>query len=88
LWTSFRSRLASSGPGRCIDSLRNLRRIELNDCYKLREISALAVLPQLEYVGLHGVPYVDPEILRNSTASRARLVVEHDPYTASGQASS
>jgi NACHT domain len=71
-----------------LEPLSKLRRVVLNECYRLRDVRALAALPLLEYVSMRGVPNVDPDVLRRSTVSRVGLVVEHDPFTAAGQAAS
>jgi Leucine-rich repeat (LRR) protein len=64
-----------------VEGMRGLRRIHLGGCNRLIDITMLAGLPMLEYVGISQVPGVSEEMVEDIMArSGNRLVVEHDPF--------
>ncbi|MET8835623.1 leucine-rich repeat domain-containing protein [Micromonospora sp. NPDC004540] len=60
----------------------SLRRLYLNSCQRLSDVSALADLPRLEYLSMEGgVPGVTEDMVEAlKTRSGRRLTVNHDPF--------
>ncbi|MFG1660786.1 NACHT domain-containing protein [Micromonospora chersina] len=60
----------------------SLRRVYLNGCQRLTDVSALADLPRLEYLSMEGgVPGVTEDMVEAlKTRSGGRLTVNHDPF--------
>ncbi|MCX4388006.1 NACHT domain-containing protein [Micromonospora peucetia] len=65
-----------------LEGLRNLRRVTLDRCTSLTDISGLYGLPKLEHVsmtgGVHGVS--DEAVTQLLRATPAPLSVDHDPF--------
>ncbi|GIF46293.1 NACHT domain-containing protein [Asanoa ferruginea] len=65
-----------------LEGMRELRRVTLDRCTSLRDISGLHGLPKLEHVsmtgGVQGVS--DDAVLRLRQAAAAPLSVDHDPF--------